>query len=72
MEKLDAIGFFSYSEDGKKIIFGKGKHKGQPVINHYWYLHWIKNESTLPEETKVIARKIMSEFKEIPPPTYGR
>lgn len=56
--EVDRDGKFKRREDGV-VVFGFGKHDGQPVANHADYLGWMmKNDFSA--ETKAFARKFIN------------
>lgn len=43
--------------DGDKIVFGFGKHKGEPVANHAGYCKWMLGQE-FPADTLEIIRRV--------------
>lgn len=55
---VDDAGCFKLDDDGK-VVFGKGKHKGEYAYHHADYLGWIAHKSNYPEETQKHAQRFL-------------
>jgi DNA polymerase-3 subunit epsilon len=54
---VDPAGKFVYGEGGQ-VVFGFGKHRGKPAIEHRDYLEWMLG-GDFPPQTKVIIAQLL-------------
>jgi len=59
-KRLDMSGWFVYSENGKDIMYGRGKWDKQKVADHMDYVSWMLTTNFIPQDTKDYCLKLMN------------
>lgn len=56
-QRIDLAGKFVREGDGP-VLFGFGKHRGEPVANNLGFIHWMMDKD-FSQNTLMVARKIL-------------